>query len=53
LIKREKDGAILFHVDVAESMEVMWWAFQWGADAEILEPGWLREEAKKTVLTDY
>jgi predicted DNA-binding transcriptional regulator YafY len=47
VINREKNGSILFRVDVAEPREVMWWAFQWGADAEILEPAWLREEAKR------
>ncbi len=49
VISKEKDGAIRFEVDVAEPREVMWWAFQWGAEAEILEPGWLREEAKKGI----
>jgi len=48
-IKREKDGSILFRADVAEPREVLWWALQWGADAEILEPKELREEAKKTI----
>jgi len=49
VIKKEKNGFILFQADVAEPREVLWWALQWGADAEILEPLWLREEAKKTV----
>jgi len=43
------DGGILFEVDVAYPREVMWWAFQWGAGAEVLEPLWLREEAKETI----
>jgi len=49
IIRREKGGTIRFEVQVAEPREVMWWAFQWGAEAEILEPGWLREEAKREV----
>jgi predicted DNA-binding transcriptional regulator YafY len=36
-------------VDVAEPREVLWWALGWGADAEILEPAWLREEAIQTI----
>lgn len=27
----------------------MWWAFQWGAAAKILEPGWLREDTEREV----
>ncbi|MBN1841076.1 MAG: WYL domain-containing protein [Deltaproteobacteria bacterium] len=50
VISKEKDGTIRFEVDVAEPREVMWWAFQWGAEAEILEPGWLREEAKREMI---
>ena len=49
VITRENDGAIRFEVEVAEPREVMWWTFQWGAEAEVLEPGWLREEAKKEI----
>ena len=45
-ITENPDGGIRFEVDVAEPREVMWWAFFWGSDAEIVEPGWLREEAK-------
>jgi len=49
VITRENDGAIRFEVEVAEPREVMWWTFQWGAEAEVLEPGWLRKEAKKEI----
>jgi len=49
VITRENEGAIRFEVQVAEPREVMWWAFRWGAGAEILEPAWLREEAKAEV----
>lgn len=48
-ISRHKDGSITFEVKVAEPREVMWWAFQWGAEAEIVDPHWLREEAQKAV----
>ncbi|MBF0510170.1 MAG: WYL domain-containing protein [Deltaproteobacteria bacterium] len=46
-VREDVDGCIIFEVDVAEPREVMWWAFQWGAAAEILSPDWLREEAKQ------
>ena len=43
------ENAIIFEVDVAEPREVLWWALGWGADAEIMEPDWLRKEAILTV----
>jgi predicted DNA-binding transcriptional regulator YafY len=43
------DGGILLTVEVAEPREVLWWAMGWGADAEIVEPAWLREEARESV----
>lgn len=48
-IIEEMDGAIRFQVEVAEPREVMWWAFCWGAEAEILEPEWLRKDASEAV----
>ncbi|MBF0227556.1 MAG: WYL domain-containing protein [Desulfobacterales bacterium] len=44
---QQEDGSIIFEVDVAEPREVMWWAFYWGANAKILEPEWLKQEACK------
>ncbi|SEM66676.1 Predicted DNA-binding transcriptional regulator YafY, contains an HTH and WYL domains [Syntrophus gentianae] len=49
VITEENDGVIRYEVQVAEPREVMWWAFRWGAGAEIMEPTWLRDEAKKEV----
>ncbi|OPY84552.1 MAG: hypothetical protein A4E72_02193 [Syntrophus sp. PtaU1.Bin208] len=46
---RQDDGTLRFEVHVSEPREVMWWAFRWGAGAEVLEPAWLREEAKGEV----
>ncbi len=43
------DGSLDFEVDVAYPREVMWWAFGWGPDAEVLEPVWLRDEARAEV----
>ena len=49
VITRGNNGAITLEVAVAEPREVMWWAFQWGADAEIIEPQWLRKQTKKEI----
>lgn len=48
-IKSLENGFIEFRVSVAEPREVMWWAFQWGDGAEVMEPEWLRKEAKDSV----
>jgi len=45
----QEDDSLVFEVDVAYPREVMWWSLRWGADAEILKPEWLREEAQKTI----
>ena len=34
----------MFQVEVSEPREVGWWALQWGAHAEVLEPESLRQE---------
>lgn len=44
-IVEETEVSILFEVKVAEPKEVLWWAFQFAEEAEILEPQWLRAEA--------
>lgn len=43
------DKSLTFEVKVSEPREVLWWAMRWGADFEVLEPGWLREEAMEKV----
>lgn len=42
------DGHFIFQVDVSEPREVGWWALQWGASAEVLEPESLRQEMAQT-----
>lgn len=42
------DGSFIFQVDVSEPREVGWWALQWGASAEVLEPESLRQEMRET-----
>lgn len=44
-------GDILFTVEVAEPREVLWWALSWGADAEVLQPAWLRDLAQSEIKT--
>lgn len=43
------DGSLIFEATVSEPREVLWWAMRWGGDFEVLEPGWLREEAMEKV----
>lgn len=43
------DGSLTYEVRASEPREVLWWAMRWGADFEVLEPGWLREEAMEKV----
>jgi predicted DNA-binding transcriptional regulator YafY len=42
------DGSVIFQVEVSEPREVGWWALQWGASAEVLEPESLRREMAET-----
>ena len=48
-VTKTDNGSILFTVTVAEPREVLWWALGWGSDAEIIEPEWLRTEAREEV----
>jgi len=48
-ISKLTNGNILYEINTSYPQEAMWWALQWGAEAEILEPEWLREEVVKTV----
>jgi predicted DNA-binding transcriptional regulator YafY len=55
-ITSQKDGCILFEVEVSEPKEVGWWVLQWGAEAEVLKPESLRRELQETaehLLTLY
>ena len=42
----QKDGAVLFEVNVAETREIKSWIMCWGAQARVLEPDSLREEIR-------
>ena len=55
-ITPQRDGGILFEVEVSEPKEVGWWVLQWGAEAEVLEPKSLKRELQETaerLLTLY
>jgi len=55
-ITSQRDGGILFEVEVSEPKEVGWWVLQWGAEAEVLKPESLRRELQETakhLLTRY
>jgi predicted DNA-binding transcriptional regulator YafY len=47
-IEELPDGSFIFQVEVSEPREVGWWALQWGASAEVLEPQSLRREMRET-----
>ena len=49
LLTDNPDGSLVYEVRATEPREVLWWAMRWGADFEVLEPGWLREEAMEKV----
>ncbi len=55
-ITPQRDGGILFEVEVSEPKEVGWWVLQWGAEAEVLKPESLRRyitDAAKDLVNLY
>lgn len=51
------DGSLRLSLTVSDPREALWYlVFPWGAEAEILEPQWLREEAMRVarnILENY
>jgi len=45
-IVEQKDGSVLFEVNVAETREIKSWIMRWGSQARVLEPDSLREEVR-------
>jgi proteasome accessory factor B len=43
-----EDGSLILSVTVSHPPEVVWWALQWGADAEVLSPPEMRQLAAET-----
>ncbi|MCI0394386.1 MAG: transcriptional regulator [Chloroflexi bacterium] len=43
-LKATADGGCLLYVHVAEPLEMQPWIRSWGAQVEVLAPGWLREQ---------
>lgn len=48
-ITNQKDGSVIFEVEVSEPKEVGWWVMQWGGEAEVLEPQSLRHTIASTI----
>ena len=46
-IKKQRDGTILFSVEITEPLEMVPWIMGWGSDAEVLEPESLRDFMRK------
>jgi CRISPR-associated endonuclease/helicase Cas3 len=44
IIKEEINGCLIWQAQIAEPKEMLPWIRGWGADCEVLEPAWLREE---------
>jgi predicted DNA-binding transcriptional regulator YafY len=48
-ITKLTNGNILYEINTSYPQEALWWILQWGSEAEILEPEWLRGEVMKTI----
>jgi len=42
------DGSMICVAETYGTKEISWWILSWGADAEVLEPDYLRQEFAKT-----
>ncbi|RCK75355.1 MAG: CRISPR-associated helicase Cas3 [Anaerolineae bacterium] len=43
----QEDGSLLWRARIAEPIEMLPWIRGWGADVEVLQPAWLREELRR------
>lgn len=50
LIEATPDGGCLLSVQVSQPLEMQPWIRSWGAQAEVLEPAWLRERIAADLL---
>lgn len=48
-VELQKDGSLLWCALIAEPREMMPWIRGWGADVEVIQPNWLRDEIIKEV----
>ena len=46
-IQTQKDGSIVFEVEVAGTQEIKQWIMGWGAGAEVLDPESLRDDLRR------
>ena len=48
-IETQKDGSIIFEVEVAGMKEIEFWVLKWGAKAKVLAPESLRDEIRSEI----
>jgi predicted DNA-binding transcriptional regulator YafY len=46
IIETQKDGSILFEVEVAGTKEIEFWVLKWGSKAKLLAPEWMRDKIR-------
>jgi predicted DNA-binding transcriptional regulator YafY len=49
-IKEGKDGSLILHLKTAGLVEVKYWVLQFGSDAEVLAPDWLRSACQDEIV---
>ena len=49
VIEPQPDGSLIWRATVAGAIEVRLWILSWGDDAEVLEPGSLRDDIRETL----
>jgi predicted DNA-binding transcriptional regulator YafY len=47
-MEMQPDGSMICIAETYGTKEISWWILSWGADAEVLEPDYLRQEFAKT-----
>lgn len=48
-IKEQKDGSIIFNVQLEGTKEIKWWTYHWAPNCEIISPPELRKEAAEEI----
>ena len=46
VVEEQKDGSLIFKVEVAGTEEIKFWILRWGKEARVLEPDSLREDIR-------
>jgi len=56
VVEKQKDGSLIFKVEIAGTEEIKFWILRWGKDAVVLKPDSLRKEIRmeaESVLKNY